>query len=89
MSESSEQPAQPLEQYVVIFVAPDGRRTSRGARFVELEDAARWAEWELERLAGSDLRWRAEILRGAGSEPGSPLGGEGPSGRWHADARRL
>jgi hypothetical protein len=46
MSESSEQPAQPLEQYVVIFVAPDGRRTSRGARFVELEDAARWAEWE-------------------------------------------
>lgn len=53
-----------LMQYIVDFTGPDGASAWWEVLFNSIEEAARWAEWELERAADGNAGWTAKV--GAG-----------------------
>lgn len=53
-----------LIQYIVDFANPNGASAWWEVLFNSIEEATRWADWELERLAGGQARWTAEIGMG-------------------------
>lgn len=51
-------------QYYVTFLLPSGHHAWWDIYFTEVEEAARWVEWELTRGGRGKAGWRARIDQG-------------------------
>jgi hypothetical protein len=53
-----------IVQYVVDFIDPRGEVTWWQLFFIEIEEATRWTEWELDRVADGEAGWIGRVDRG-------------------------